>query len=183
MPGSLIQVLLSMSPRLRQINVSYVDLEDRLLLRVSTSDDQEYRLWCTRRFTRLLLDRFEDLFQREVAATVAVTPPARRDVAQMQHSLAVSEESFSKPYQAQPTGFPLGKKGLLVTTLRYKKSDQGGLQFQLTDGGDKGMALVLSESLQHQFYELFGRAAQKAKWFVATTGSSPGSPRADTVVH
>ena len=178
MRRSLSLVHLSMPPQLRQINVSYIDKEDRLLLRISTSEEQEYRLWCTRRFTRLLLDRFDDLFQQEVAAKVSVPPPARRDVAQMQHSLAVSEESFSKPYQAEPTTFPLGEDGLLVTTIKYNTRAGGAMQLQLTDGGDKGMALNLNGGLQHQLYELFQRAAVKAGWF-----AGPVPTAADAVVH
>ncbi|MCZ6830900.1 MAG: hypothetical protein O7F73_15190 [Gammaproteobacteria bacterium] len=171
-----------MSPQLRQINVSYIDKEDRLLLRVSTSVDSEYRLWCTRRFTKLLLDRFDDLFQQEVAVTVPAPPQARREVAQMQHNLAVSEEAFSKTYEAQPTEYPLGESGLLVTTIKYNKLSAGGLQLQFTDGGDKGMALNLTDALQHQLYELFLRAAEKAGWIVGgKTGTK--APTADAVVH
>jgi hypothetical protein len=171
-----------MSPQLRQINVSYIDKEDRLLLRVSTSEDSEYRLWCTRRFTRLLLDRFDSLFEQDVAVTVPVTSGARRDVAQMQHSLAVSEEAFSKTYEANPASYPLGEAGLLVTTLKYNKLGNGNLQLQLTDGADKGMALSLNEALQHQLYELFLRAAGKAGWF-GEADASPAAPASGARVH
>ena len=37
------------------MNVSYAAREDRLLLRVSTSEDEEFRIWLTRRYTGLLL--------------------------------------------------------------------------------------------------------------------------------
>ncbi len=170
-----------MSPRLRQINVSYIDKEDRLLLRVSTSIESEYRLWCTRRFTRLVLDRFDALFQEKVAANVPASSQARREVAQMQHSLAVSEEAFSKDYQAQPTEYPLGENGLLVTTLKYNQSDTGAIQLRFTDGGDKGMTLSLSGNMQHQLYELFRRAAEKAGWFEA--GGTGAAVAPDTIVH
>lgn len=171
-----------MSPQLRQINVSYIDKEDRLLLRVSTSVDSEYRLWCTRRFTRLLLDRFDKLFQQEVAVSVPAPQQARREVAQMQHNLAVSEEAFSQSYEAQPTDYPLGESGLLVTTVKYNKLKSGALQVQFTDGGDKGMALTLSDALQHQLYELFLRAAEKAGWFGAAQATA-AAPAQDAVVH
>jgi len=175
-------LFLSMSPQLRQINVSYIDKEDRLLLRVSTSADAEYRLWCTRRFTRLLLDGFEKLFQHEVAASVPAPEQARREVAQMQHNLAVSEEAFSKSYEALPTNYPLGENGLLVTTLKYNRLKSGGLQVQFTDGGDKGMALSLTEALQHQLYELFLRACEKAGWF-GSAEMVAATPATDTIVH
>ncbi len=156
-----------MSPQLKQINVSYVDREDRLMLRISTSDDAEYRLWCTRRFTRLLLERFEHEFQGEVAAEVPVPQEARKEVAQMQHSQAVKEEAFEKPYEALPTEFPLGENGVLLTTLKYSMNDKGVMQMGLSDGKDKGMTLNLNRNMQHQVYELLRRAAEKADWFAA----------------
>lgn len=44
-----------MSDKLHQINVQYSNVEDRILLRASTENDDEYLFWLTRRFTRLLL--------------------------------------------------------------------------------------------------------------------------------
>ncbi len=158
-----------MAPQLRQMNVSYVDREDRLFLRVSNSDDQEYRLWCTRRFTKLMLERFDHEFETGVAAQAPVPQEARRDVAQIQHSQTVKEESFQHAYNAEPTDFPLGEQGLLVTTLKYGKNQAGVMQLQLGNGKSKGMSLNLNEEMQHQFYELIRRAAEKADWFAPTS--------------
>jgi hypothetical protein len=170
-----------MAPQLRQMKISYVDREDRLLLRISNSDDQEYRLWCTRRFTRLMLDRFEHEFQEEVVAAAPVPQEARKDVAQMQHSQAVKEEDFQKPYDAVPTEYPLGEKGLLVSTLKYNKNEKGVMSLNLSDGKDKGMSLNLNPSLQHQFYELLRRATEKAGWFPPPTAAE--AMAAKGVVH
>ncbi len=169
-----------MAPQLRQLNVTYVDVQDRLLLKVSTSEDEEFRVWCTRRFTRLLLERLEDSFQQEMPAATAeaVPEPVRREVAQMQHKQVVNEESFQQPYQAEPKEYPLGEEGLLVTTLKYKTLANKSVQMHLGDKQGKGVSLNLDENLKHQLYELFERAATKAEWF-----DSAISPGASAVVH
>jgi hypothetical protein len=156
-----------MAPQLRQINVSYVDIQDRLLLKVSTSEDEEFRVWCTRRFTQLLLSRLEDAFQSEFTAEAPQTVPesARKEVAHMQHQQAVKEESFERPYEAEPSTFPLGEEGLLVSTLKYKVLPDDSAQMHLGDSAGKGLTLNLDENLKHQLYELFERAAGKANWF------------------
>jgi hypothetical protein len=154
-----------MSPQLRQLNVTYMDVEDRLLLKVSTSDDEEFRVWCTRRFTRLLLDRLEDTFQEDIPTPAAVPQPARREVARMQHKQSVSEESFEKPYEAEPATYPLGEKGLLVTTLKYTPQPDKTVQLFLGTNKGKGITLNLNEHLKHQLFELFTRAAEKADWY------------------
>ena len=154
-----------MPPQLRQLNVSYIDTEDRLLLKVSTSEDEEYRVWCTRRFTRVLMDRLEETFQTEMPSSAAVPEPARREVARMQHQQSVTEESFQQPYQAEPTGYPLGEDGLLVTSLKYNQQADKTVQLFLGDNKGVGITLNLNEHLKHQLYELFARAAEKADWY------------------
>ena len=43
-----------MSDHLHQINISYVPVEDRLMMRINTKQGIEYRVWLTRRFTGIL---------------------------------------------------------------------------------------------------------------------------------
>ncbi len=154
-----------MPPQLRQLNVSYIEVEDRLFLKVSTSEDEEYRVWCTRRFTRVLMDRLEETFQTEMPSSAAVPEPARREVARMQHQQSVTEESFEQPYQAEPTGYPLGEDGLLVTSLKYSQQEDKTVQLFLGDNKGVGITLNLNEHLKHQLYELFARATEKADWY------------------
>ena len=45
----------------QQVNASYIDDEDRLLLRISTTDFDEFRLWMTRRLCLNLLIETESL--------------------------------------------------------------------------------------------------------------------------
>ncbi|MEP5763480.1 MAG: hypothetical protein ABJ308_02765 [Halieaceae bacterium] len=151
--------------RLRQLNVSYMASEDRMLFKVSTSDDLEYRLWCTRRFTRLLLEQLQGMFAEEATADVAVPAAAREDVTKLKHSQSITEASFQQPYSAEPLEYPLGEQGLLMTTLRHKTLPDGAIALNLCGKENKGVTLNLDENLRHQLYELFSRAAERAKWF------------------
>ncbi len=166
-----------MSTQLRQLNVSYINAEDRLLLKVSTSENEEYRVWCTRRFTRALMDRLEETFQAEMPSSAAVPEPARREVARMQHQQTITEESFQQPYQADPSGYPLGEDGLLVTNMKYSQQADNTMQLFLGDNKGLGITLNLNEHLKHQLYELFARATEKAEWY---TG---GASEVSAVVH
>jgi hypothetical protein len=165
------------APQLRQLNVTYVEAEDRLLLKVSTSDNREYRAWCTRRYTSLLLERLESLFESEVDEQQVVPEAARKEVARMKHGSEVSEASFQKPYEAEPESFPLGEEGILLTALRYNQLESGVLTVNLSDGEGRGMTLNLDRKLRHQLYELFRRASGRAGWF------EPGGLSVTPVVH
>ena len=136
-----------MAPKLRQLNVSYSATEDRLLLKVSTSDNQEYRAWCTRRFVRLWLDRLEALFESEVAEKQVVPAEARRDVAELQHRTSVSEQAFQKPYEAEPSDYPLGESGLLLTKLSYGEKDNDMVSMTLSGDAGKGLTLNMDHKL------------------------------------
>jgi hypothetical protein len=167
-----------MSPQLRQLNVSYVATEDRLLLKISTSDDQEYRAWCTRRYARLLLDRLEALFENEVGEPQQVVPAeARKQVAELKHSSAVSEQAFQKPYEAEPESFPLGENGLVLTRFSYREQDNDVVMMTLSGEEGKGLTLNMDDKLRHNFYEILTRACQRAQWF------EQGDPKAKPVVH
>ncbi len=151
--------------QLRQVNVSYVEVEDRLLLKVSTSDECEYRAWCTRRVTRLLMDSLEQFFQEEVGDVAAVPSEVRREVAELQHSKNVAEESFKRRYEAEPREYPLGEEGVLATTLKCKPLADDVVRFHIGNKDGKGITLSLNQNFRHQLYELFRRASQRAKWF------------------
>jgi len=58
-----------MSNKLHQINVQYSSKEDRILLRTSTEDNDEYLIWLTRRFTKILIDIFEKEIDKRVGTT------------------------------------------------------------------------------------------------------------------
>lgn len=164
-------------PRLKQLNVSYVDVEDRLMLKVSTTDDKEYRAWCTRRFTRILLERLEAMFENEVDEEQVVPEETRKEVAQIKHDGAVKQQAFAKPYEAEPLEYPLGEEGILLTTLRYNQLESGNISINLSDNSGKGLSLNLDDNLRHQLYELFKRAARRAAWF------DNAAPAQKPVVH
>lgn len=165
------------APRLKQLNVSYVDVEDRLMLKVSTTDDKEYRAWCTRRFTRILMDRLEAMFETEVDEQQVVPQETRKEVAQIRHDSAVEQKAFEQPYEAEPMEYPLGEEGVLLTTLRYNRLESGSVSINLSDNDGKGLSLNMDGKLQHQLYELFQRATRRAGWF------DNAAPARKPVVH
>lgn len=168
--------------KLRQVNVTYVRSEDRLLLKVATADNKEYRAWCTRHFTGVLLEQLEKLFETEVDEHQVVPEETRKEVVRMKHGGEVSEASFKQPYEAEPESFPLGEEGVLLTTLRYNTLESGVVTMNLSNSEGKGLTLSLNHKLRHQVYELFRRASDRARWFEATPGG-PGTSAGAPVVH
>ena len=107
---------LSTPTQLEQFSASYDATQDRLLLRVRTSDDAEFRFWLTRRYVDLLwpvLMKMADTF----SARKAPADPATRGIlAEMAHGAAVSEANFSDQCQ-NGSSFPLGEAPILLSKI------------------------------------------------------------------
>ena len=55
---------------IHQIQMAFDKLQDRILLRVSTSDQAEFRFWMTRRYTKLLWTMLIKMLERDPAAEI-----------------------------------------------------------------------------------------------------------------
>ena len=103
------------------MNISYNPKEDRLLLKISSKNNDEYRLWLTRRYSGLLLK----LFQDEIDKHGGEPRVASSDEAKKMYQNGALE----KPYEAESTNFPLGEDGVLG--FRINKGDRIKIQLDI----------------------------------------------------
>lgn len=152
---------------LEQINVSYIPLEDRMLLSATgrmESGLAEYRVWLTRRYVRLLWQSLEKALAETAAADPRVPEPARAAVREFAEQAALSSTDFSTPYQPQVTERPLGDVPLLVSRLQMKGMPEGKTLVALHDQNGKGLTLTLEPKVLHSLRKLLFDTARKAEW-------------------
>ncbi len=90
-----------MSYQLHQINISYVPVEDRLMMRINTKQGIEYRVWLTRRFTGILIG----LLTKEIDKHGGIPVLASTD----QTRSLFKQGAMEKPYEADKVvDMPLG---------------------------------------------------------------------------
>ena len=65
-----------------QIQMRYVPLEDRVLLRLNTSDQDEFRFWLTRRFVVMLISALQAHKAADPDVSAAPAGDAREAVRQ-----------------------------------------------------------------------------------------------------
>ena len=58
-----------MSNKLHQINIQYSNKEDRLLLRTSTENNDEFLIWLTRRYAKLLIETLDKEIEKRGGTT------------------------------------------------------------------------------------------------------------------
>lgn len=167
-------------PQLEQFSVSYDSAQDRLLMRVRTSNDAEFRFWITRRYLALLwpmLMKMADVFSGRKAPG---DPLARSALAELAHGDAISGANFGSPYQ-DGSLFPLGEEPILLASITVKPLEGQTQTLTLLPQKGQGINLALDEKLVHVLARLLQEAATKAEWKLGlqvTPGTLPEATEA-----
>lgn len=100
--------------QIRQLQIANDHLQDRLILRVATQADEEYRVWFTRRFLRGLWPHLAKLSGKQAAPQplVGETPPAEA-------------ASFEQPFVDENATYPLGSTPLLTNEVKFDTLSDG----------------------------------------------------------
>jgi hypothetical protein len=149
--------------QLHQIKLDFDAEQDRLLMRISTSDGKEVLLWLTRRCVKLIWPLFVGMVEASVRAR-AMTAEARAALVGMQHEKAVKQADFSRPYDNVPRERPLGAEPLLIAKVQTKRDDSGAHILTLLPTSGPGVNLLLDERLLHSCCRLLQNAVVKADW-------------------
>jgi hypothetical protein len=156
-----------MTDPLHQINVSFVAREDRLLLRISTRGGDEYRIWLTRRYTRLLIDLLRKQMEKHGGApTLAASGETRRMFRQGAMNRNYDDE--------RSAGLPLGEQGILAQRIHASNAPDGRLALQLLPEGDQGVTLNLDKTLLYFFYNLLTQGVEQAQWNLSSLEEQSG---------
>ena len=170
--------------RLNQIQCRFVPLDDRLLLRISTTDRREFRFWMTRRFVKLLWP----VLARMLAATPVVKatsdPHSRQAILAFQHETALSQSDFSQPFDDCEVQLPLGDSPVLLARIQLKEADGGTQILCLHPEDGDGVELTLDQNLLHAFSRLITDAVNKAEWELpALVTAAPAAATAGIVLN
>ncbi len=174
---------------IHQVSVDYQHEQDRILVRINTRQDQEIRLWLTRR----LCSGWIPVLRHSISAlgqTALQTPAnnaAHGDASAPSSSAASSdatsddaeEADFSTPFKAEPAQWPLGSEPLLITTVRMTPQAEHRLElaFEESLSGQerqaRGFQVSFEPKLLNGLMHLLDQALTQAEWQGSTHGSIP----------
>src|SRR5688572_30332617 len=146
-----------MQNNLQQINISYVPNEDRLLLKARTSNENELRIWLTRRYTSLLIN----VLAQQMDKAGGIMELASNKTTLEQFKGGAFEQDY-KPLSLQ--NFPLGENGILGYRINAGKNADARVNLQLLPETGEGLNLVLDKSMLFMFYNLLEQALVHAEW-------------------
>jgi hypothetical protein len=172
--------------RLHQLKLDFVPEQDRLLLRVSTDNQIEVRLWLTRRALRLLWPLLVEMARTSPEVALQSNPEARDAIVGMQHEQALRQADFAKPFEEAPRAMPLGSEPILVAHMQVNKDNSGIHVLGLLPQQGQGIHLTLDNTLLHSFCKLVQNAVARADWDIvlqlpalqsATDASGEAAPK------
>jgi len=156
---------------IHQLSVNHDERQDRLLLRLNTQDQQEFRFWLTRRMTLRLMPAIEQSAVRLEAAqpgVAATDAPAQHLLTELKRDAFLKKADFATPFENRATQWPLGAEPLLITDAHLTIKPNGALEISFEDKSDPAQAracqLNLQVSLVHGMVHLIQQAIEKAEW-------------------
>lgn len=156
---------------IHQLSVHHDERQDRLLLRLNTQDQQEFRFWLTRRMTLRLMPAIEQSAVRLEAAqpgVAAVNAPAQHLLTELKRDAFLKKADFATPFDNHATQWPLGAEPLLITDAHLNIQANGALEVSFEDKSDptqvRACQLHLQVSLVHGMVHLIQQAIEKAEW-------------------
>ncbi len=146
-----------------QIQARYIQEEDRILLRLNTVADEEFRFWITRRFALRLWPVLQDALFSTPIATQQTSSTARQAVVAFEHEAAKSKAQFKTAFKDMEN-FPLGNVPLLVSQSGFRRENNGKFFLSLHNQQQQGISLNLTADLLHLFCKLLADASQQTDW-------------------
>ena len=148
---------------LHQIQIKYDQIEDRLLLRLSSTEGEEFRFWLTRRFVERLWGMLLTMLEWDEAVRQQFNEETRRNVMEIRHEGYAHEGDFAKQFQ-DASRLPLGAAPVLVAKANGSKSGKGVHILSLLPAQGQGIDLTLDNKLLHLFVRLLRESVAKAGW-------------------
>ena len=156
-----------MPDQLHQINIAHIKGEDRLLMRATTKNGSEYRVWFTRRYAGILMNILNKSINERGGMTMLGSTP--------QTSKMLKGGALEKPFKPDVKNYPLGEKGMLAIGVKTSIGEDKVLNLQLLPEKGQGMTLNLNDSLLYMFHNLLSQGIARADWKITQNQESVGS--------
>ena len=132
--------------QIHQMSVTYLPEQDRILMRINTTDGEEMRMWLTRRLmvglwplmSKLLTEHLLKL-ESAGASLSGANPELKKMLADFRKEEFLQHADFDTPYMQGQTRLPLGEEPLLVTDVDAAPLANGPLRLNFIvspRGGD-----------------------------------------------
>lgn len=154
---------------IRQLQIAHDAVQDRLLLRVATQADEEFRVWLTRRLLRELWPHLSRLTSHPPQPL----PPSDRGETTRSPAAA---PHFEEPFRDDKATYPLGSSPLLTSEVKMDTHPDGTVHMTFREGRERSFELTLTADLLHAFLSMLRATTDQAQWDLALDYAPVASP-------
>lgn len=159
-----------------QIQMRYLQEEDRFLLRMNTFDEEEYRFWFTRRFIKIFYPFLNKTLYETPEIKQQRDPLHKKAMLSFQEENAKNQVEYGATFAATPKTYPLGENPLLVCKTSLKPLGESNYHLKLSTSDDQGLGFSLDQNLLHILATLILDTLLSADWQL----SFENHPQADS---
>ena len=162
---------------IHQLSVSYVQEQDRCLVRINSHDHKELRLWFTRRLTLALMPYLAHIASEQLKVHTAPTASVPMDALREQMLERFQKEAdayggdFKTPFETEEAELPLGAAPVLITEIKLSLQTSGTVELQLIETSleeSRNIQLAMNPQLVQGLLHLLDEALKKSQWLEAT---------------
>ncbi|NTV09256.1 MAG: hypothetical protein HGA47_00580 [Zoogloea sp.] len=167
---------------IRQLQISFDAVQDRLLLRVSTAAKEEYSAWLTRRLVRQLWPHLVRILSEHLQGAGKPQEAPAKD--------AQPGQTFDEPYRADDLNRPLGTTPVLAGEASFDLKEAGLCQLILREPRERSFGISLDRDMMEAFCSMLRAAVAPADWNLVldyantTPAATPSStPSRSSILH
>jgi hypothetical protein len=157
-----------MGNHINQLNVTFMTAEDRILLRLNTTNKEEFRIWLTRRVVRKLARELGGAERRLLGLENperGFVAPGARAIQEFQREARMANVDFGARFEEGAAGFPFGTAPVLATGCEIELQGESAaialsldnkrtLNFVLDVRGLHGTLAMLQKAVAHSDWDL-----------------------------
>jgi len=157
--------------QIRQMQIANDSVQDRLVLRVATEANEEFRIFFTRRFLREVWPHLSRLLARQLEAAPAMGGGESPDN---------DAASFEQAFKEDNPSYPLGANPLLASEASFEQAGDEMARLVLREGRERTFSLNLNPELLQALCAMLRAGAEQAKWDLDLNYESPSAISAPT---
>ncbi len=149
---------------IEQLQIQFDSEQDRILLRVNDTDDNQLRFWLTRRMIKRLLPHFQTILRKASSNEDFHDEAAQAALFEFQQESVKQNVDFSTQFKDSKESLPLGDDGILVTTVNLKPKGRAFYTLKFSNKEGVSADLNLTPELLHSLYAVIQEGLKKADW-------------------
>jgi hypothetical protein len=166
---------------IHQLQITYSAPEDRLILRINNKEEEEMRLFLTRK----IVASFWDILAQSInhsnsqqptlddikKPVVKATPEVQEMQQQMTHQDIINQSDYETPF-SDGNKFPLGEPPILVEKITINVFENKMTTLIFSSGNRQDINLNLNQQSLHNLFDLITKVIPSTDWNIGLAGET-----------